>query len=784
MKAYHGNPMIRGRLGWFVGSALVSALICSSGVMRSEETMPNDQIAVHPFDLSQVRLMDGPFKQAMERDRAYLQGLELDRLLHTFRLNAGLPTVAQPLGGWEGPTVELRGHFIGHYLSACALMYAAADDRGLKIKGDTLVAELAKCQDALGNGFLSAFPESFIDRVESGKGVWAPWYTLHKIMAGLLDMYTLTGNRQALDMLVKFAGWAKRRTDRLNNEAMQRMLRVEFGGMNEVMRNLYGVTENPDHLALARRFDHAAVLNPLADHQDSLKGLHANTQIPKVIGAAREYEISGDRKYYNIATYFWDEVVRARSYACGGTSYDEHWGSAPYRLSTHIGQFDHETCCTYNLLKLTRHLFSWEPDIRYADYYERALLNGIMAVQHPDDGMTMYYVPMGSGWYKTFGTPRSSFWCCTGTGVELFATLGNSIYFANQTTLYVNLFIPSRLSWPEKGVTVVQKTDFPDQEGTSLLIETPGTVEFTLAIRIPTWSQPDCVLKINGKRQESFAAPGSYCTIRRSWKNGDRVELSLPMGLHLSRLPDNPNRAAILYGPVVLAGELGRVETSDVSTQRAYGPAGDPVPAPFFVVKGEDLRSWIVPVEGRRIAFRTREAGRPNEVTLSPYYRLFDQRYALYWDIYTEAEWTVLQQKSQALPLGVIDSVILGDATSEDEHNFQGFRVRRGQEGGSAWISCGDWMKFDLALPVSRQAVLECKILSPDSGKVFSVFADGKKLAQPAIPEEQPAGMTMLRYPVPTEVTSGKRRISVILRVNGGEVSQRLFGVAMLKEEK
>jgi uncharacterized protein len=777
-------PKTRCRLGWFVGSVLVSALSCWSGVVRSEETMTNDRIAVHPFDLTQVRLLDGPFKQAMERDRAYLRGLELDRLLYTFRRNAGLPSSAQPLGGWEGPEVELRGHFVGHYLSACALMYAAADDGVLKMKGDTLVAELAKCQDALGKGFLSAFPESFIERVESGKAVWAPWYTLHKIMAGLLDMYALTGNKQALDVLAKFAGWAKRRTDRLDDEAMQRMLRVEFGGMNEVMRNLYGVTGNPDHLALARRFDHAAVLNPLADHQDSLKGLHANTQIPKVIGAAREYEISGDRRYYSIATYFWEEVIRARSYACGGTSYDEHWGAAPYRLSTHIGQFDHETCCTYNLLKLTRHLFSWEPDVRYADYYERALLNGVMAVQHPDDGMTMYYVPMGSGWYKTFGTPRNSFWCCTGTGVELFATLGNSIYFASQATLYVNLFISSRLSWHQKGVTVVQETDFPDQEGTSLLIETPGTVEFTLAIRIPSWSRPDGVVKVNGKPQESFAAPGSYYTIRRSWKNGDRVELSLPMGLHLSRLPDNPNRAAVLYGPVVLAGDLGSVEGSKVSTRGGYGPAGDPVPSPFFVVNGEDLRSWIIPLEGKPLAFRTKNAGRPTDVNLSPYYRLFDQRYALYWDIYTEQEWADLQQKSRALPQGVIDSVTLGDAASENEHNFQGFRVKRGQHEGRSWISCGDWMKFDCSVPVSQQAVLECKFLSPDSGRVFSVFADGTKLAQPVISGEQLAGMITLRYPIPTEVTAGKKRISVILRVNGGGASQRLFGLAMLKWEK
>jgi DUF1680 family protein len=761
-------------------AAIISgaAILCPPPSLSGGTT---DHVTAHPFDAARVRLLDGPFRQAMERDRAYLRGLELDRLLHTFRLNAGIPSSAKPLGGWEAPTVELRGHFVGHYLSACALMYAAADDRVLKSKADTLVAGLAKCQDALGNGFLSAYPESFFDRVETGKGVWAPWYTLHKIMAGLLDVYSFTGNRQALDVLTRFAGWAKRRTDRLDDSTMQKMLRVEFGGMNEVIRNLYAVTGNPDHLALARRFDHTSVLEPLAAHQDKLKGLHANTQIPKIVGAAREYEISGDRRFYDVATYFWDEVVRARSYATGGTSYDEHWGNEPYRLSTHIGRLDHETCCTYNMLKLTRHLFSWEPDVRYADYYERALLNGIMSVQNPADGMTMYYVPMGSGWFKTFGTPTNSFWCCTGTGVELFAGLGSGIFFADQSTLYVNLFIPSELSWIEKGVSIVQTTNFPDQQGTSITIKTAKPAEFTLSLRIPGWTQQGGGVKINGKRQEMFAGPGSYLTLRRLWKTGDRVDLELPMGLHLSRCPDNPNRAAILFGPVVLAGELGADTAMARMPPGEYGPAGDPVTAPFFVVKDEDLRSWIQPVEGKPLTFRTQGAGRPGDVTLSPYYRLFGQRYALYWDIYTEGEWKALRAAGDALPDGIIDSVKIGDVGSETDHNFQGFQVRRGFVGGTAWLSCGDWLKFDFKIPVAHPASLVTRLSSPDSGKVYSVFADGKELVASTDPGSQQAGESVVRYAIPKEMMAGKKQVSLIFRVNRGESSKRLLGVAVLK---
>ena len=749
---------------------------------QREERTASPHVKASPFQLKDVRLLDGPFTDAMNRDREYLRSLALDRLLHTFRLNAGIQSTAEPFGGWEAPSVELRGHFMGHFLSACALMYASDGDEQLKEKADSAVAGLAECQDALGDGYLSAYPETFIDRVETGKRVWAPWYTLHKIMAGLLDMGTLAGNKQALEVLTKFVAWTKQRLDRLDDAAVQKMLKVEFGGMNELLRNLYAVTGNPDHLALARRFDHAAVLNPLAEHQDRLKGLHANTQIPKVVGAAREYETSGDGKSFSIATYFWDEVVSARTYVCGGTSYDEHWGNDPFRLATLIGQFDHETCCTYNMLKLTRHLFSWNPDIRYADYYERALWNGILPVQHPEDGMTMYYVPMGSGWFKTFGTPTESFWCCTGTGVELFASLGNGIYFADDRTLYVNLFVPSELTWRAKGVTVVQKTVFPEQQGTSLTMHGRQPVEFTLAIRVPGWTAQGGYLRVNGRTLDSFAKPGSYITIRRLWKEGDVVEVNLPMGLHLSRMPDNPNRAAIMFGPLVLAGKLGSEGITRETLFGEYGPLGDPVPSPFFVVTNPECDSWITPVGGQSLTFSTMGAGRPNDVTLIPFYRLFDQRYAIYWDIYSEEEWDRTRRASEALPSGIIDSIVFGDSTSEEEHNFQAFQLRRGDQEGKAWIACGDWIKSDLTVPAVGTTSLRCTFSSPDSGKPFVITADGRALAGSAVGSGDFPGSEVVMYPIPPEVTAGKTRVGVILRVPRGERSRRLFGVDMVKE--
>jgi uncharacterized protein len=739
----------------------------------------NDRLAVKPFELNRITILDGPLKEALERDRAYLRALEIDRLLHTFRLNAGLPSTAQPLGGWEDPSVELRGHFIGHYLSACGLLYASVGDLVLKAKADSVVSVLAACQAALGNGYLSAYPESFIDRVETGKRVWAPWYTLHKIMAGLLDMYTLTGNREALEVLTRFAGWAKMRTDRLDDAAMQKMLQTEFGGMNEVLRNLYAVTRNPDHLRLARRFDHAFVLDPLAEHQDRLKGLHANTQIPKIIGAAREYEISGDRRYHEIASYFWDEVVRARTYATGGTSYDEHWGNEPYRIATHLGRNDHETCCTYNLLKLTRHLFSWDPDVRYADYYERALVNGIMPVQNPGDGMTMYYVPMGPGLYKTFGSMRESFWCCTGTGVELFASPGFGIYFADETRLFINLFIPSELNWKEKGVTIVQNTGFPIQQGTTITVKAAKPVEFALNLRIPGWIAPGGKVTVNGKELEAFSGAGSYLSLRRLWKNGDRVGLVLPMDLHLNRTPDNPSRAAIMYGPVVLAGELGADSASTNTRPGEYGPSADAVTVPYFRVKGDDPRTWITPVNDQPLTFLAKTGTTPSEIRLSPFYRLFKQRYSIYWDVYREDQWQDLTARAGSLPDGAIDSVVIGNDQSEGVHNFQGFQMTRGTTGGLPWIACKDWLKVDFPLPCGSPSGIVLTLAEPDTAGAYTVSVDNRALehASTALSD----GRRLIRYPIPPEVAAGKKEVSVIVRVTKPGASFQLFGVTMMK---
>jgi DUF1680 family protein len=636
-------------IGVTAGMILIAG--CRTGADRAgvDKVNPKVSIAARAFPLRNVRLLDGPFKDAMERNRRYLHELDSGRLLHNFLVNAGLPSSAAPLGGWEEPKVELRGHFVGHFLSGCALTYAATGDEALRRKADAVVSELVRCQKALGAaGYLSAFPEEFIDRVIQGKRVWAPWYTLHKIMAGLLDMYTLCGNKQALDAAEKMAAWSKLRLDRVDDDAVQRMLRVEHGGMTEALANLYALTGNPADLALARRFDHKTFLDPLAARRDELKGLHVNTQIPKVIGASREFELTGEKYYFDAATYFWDEVVNHRSYSTGGTSNYEGWRSEPDVLASELSNASHETCCTYNMLKLTRALFTWSADPKLADYYERALWNGILSTQDPATGMAMYYVPMESGWFKTFGTPDDSFWCCTGTGVENHAKYGDSIYFHDGDTLFVNLFIASELSWPEKGMTLRQETSFPEQGGTALTISCRRDVRLDLRIRVPGWAQKGVTVTMNGEVERVRAEPGTYLSLARAWKNGDRIAVDLPMSLHLWRMPDNPNLAAVMFGPLVLAGEL---PTENLAREKVYGPyhaEGIPAPAPDLVPPSGDLDAWIKPVPGRPLNFRTANAGRPGDVDLVPFYGLFGKRYAIYWNIYSEKEWAGVEAQRRA----------------------------------------------------------------------------------------------------------------------------------------
>ena len=601
-------------------------------VQKDGRSLSREKVAwkVSPFPMKQVRLGEGPCKAAMEATRQYLHSLPADRLLHTFRINAGIPSSAQPLGGWEAPDCELRGHYAGgHYLSGAALMYASTGDEDLKNNANLVVAELGKCQDALKGGYLSAFPIEFFDRLRNREKVWAPFYTVHKIMAGLLDMYVYCGNEQALNMAEKMAGWTAGYTGPLSYDHMQRVLGTEYGGMGETLCNLYAVTGKEHYIEVAKRFDKKVFFDPLASHRDELKGLHVNTHIPQVIAAARYYELTGERRYRAIAEYFWDEVVSERSYCTGGTSNGESWNTDPGKLSTELSTNTTECCCAYNMMKLTRHLFGWSPDARLMDYYERTLFNHRLGTVNPEDGTMMYYLPLLAGAWKTFGKPFDAFWCCTGTGSEEYGKLTDTIYFHDEDSLYINLYIDSQLEWPEKGLRVKQETRFPEEQGTTIIISTKNPVQMAIELRIPYWVQGGSV-KINGTTLPAFASPSSYLSLNRVWKTGDKIELSLPMGLHIDAMPDNESIQAAMYGPLVLAGRFDPVTKEMMYGEYEPKPT-DTYKVPHIVAGLGKPAAWIEPDTKQPLIFRGVNQSQP--ITMVPLYKVIHERYAVYWNV-------------------------------------------------------------------------------------------------------------------------------------------------------
>jgi uncharacterized protein len=538
-------------------------------------------VSAYPFDLGEVRLTAGRFMDNQSRTLAYLRYVDVDRLLYNFRANHRLSTNgAAALGGWEAPDFPFRTHSQGHFLSAWAYAYAVLGDTTCRDKASYMIAELAKCQAnnpaaGFNSGYLSGFPESDFDAMESGSPKSVSWYAVHKTLAGLLDAWRYLGSTQARDVLLRATGWVDWRTGRLSYSTMQRVLGTEFGGMNAVLTDVYQQTGDSRWLAAAQRFDHAAVFDPLASRQDQLNGLHANTQVPKWIGAAREYKATGTSRYRDIAANAWDICVGAHTYAIGGNSQAEHF-RAPGAIAAYLNKDTAEACNTYNMLKLTRELWLLDPTrVSYMDYYEKALLNHLIGQQNPSDshGHICYFTGLNPGHRRgsqgpawgggTWSTDYSTFWCCQGTGLETNTKLVDSIYFYNGTTLTVNLFVPSVLTWSARGITVTQSTSYPASDTTTLTVTGSVSGEWTMRIRIPAWTS-GATVSVNGTAQDITATPGTYASVTRSWTSGDVVTVRLPMRVIMQAANDNPGVAAITYGPAVLAGNYGNTSLSSL----------------------------------------------------------------------------------------------------------------------------------------------------------------------------------------------------------------------------
>jgi DUF1680 family protein len=738
---------------------------------------------VQPFPLQRVRLSEGPFKHAMDLDRRYLLSLDADRLLHNFRITAGIPSAAKPLAGWEDPKCELRGHFIGHYLSACALMFASTGDRQVLENANAVVAGLAVCQGRFPNGYLSAFPEELIDRVEAGKEVWAPYYTLHKLYAGLLDMHVQGGNTQALDLCKKFADWVIGRTAKLSAEQMQSMLNCEHGGMAESLANLYAITNDERYLTAALRFNHQSVVEPAVQGQDRLTGLHANTQIPKFIGTAREYELTGKTSLRTASEFFWNTVVKQRSYVIGGNSDGEYFTPKEH-LSTAFGECTTETCNTHNMLKLTRHLFCWEPRAEYADFYERGLYNHILASQDPETGMMCYYVPLRSGMRKTYNGPLDAFWCCTGTGVESHAKYGDSIYFHDGgRVLYLNLFIASELDWKEQGVRLRQDTRYPDEATSRLTITCEQPVEFSLRLRHPAWARTGFAVKINGKALPDPGMPGSYVEIARTWQSGDTVEIIMPFELRTEGFSDNPRRFAFLDGPLVLAASV------------------DPkLPTP--VVSGDltTAAAALTPVAGRPSTytgpaevFRQAGATAGQGITLEPFHKIHGGRnYMVYFDQFTPAEWTDKEQayaaeqlRAKQLETRRVDQVKPGEDQNERDHRMRGEASVTVETGGrKCRQATNGWFSWDVKVQPGQAHEMVVTYWGSDaSGHDFDVLVDGIKVATEKLHGKKPGEHYDERYRIPGEMAKDKERVTIRFQAHPGSTAGGVFGVEMLKQE-
>jgi DUF1680 family protein len=630
----------------------------------------------YAFPLSDVKLLPGsPFYTAMKKDEAYLLLLKPDRLLFRFYENAGLPEKDSIYKGWESE--GLSGHTMGHYLSAASMMYVSTGNQELLNRVNYSIDEIEKCQKARKTGYVGGIPkeDSIFARVArediktSGfdlNGGWSPWYTVHKLMAGLVDAYLYTGNQKAMTVVIGMADWTYNTIAHLPDSSRQKMLRCEYGGMNDVLANIYAITGNKKYLNLSYLFYDDFVMKPLSESKDPMPGKHSNTNVPKAIGSARLYELTGNKGDSTIASFFWNTMVHKHSYVIGGNSNYEYCGDAG-KLNERLSDNTCETCNTYNMLKLTRQIFSWDPASEYMDFYERALYNHILASQNPEDGMMCYFVPLRMGTKKQFSDSFNTFTCCVGSGIENHSKYAEQIYsYDGNNILWVNLFIPSSLNWKDKGVIIRQQTMFPDESGTEIYFEKAKGASLSLRIRKPEWNKQVPVISLNGKKITTTADAKGYLTVTSKFKTGDILKVSFEMNLYTESMPDNPARVAVKYGPLVLAGLLGKEMPDPV-----YG-------TPVLMTNERDPTKWMKPINASRTEYEMQNTGKPFDVKLIPFYKVYDQYYSVYWDYFTPEEWTARQQEYEAekkrekeLEANTIDVFRIGEMQPERDHQLK-----------------------------------------------------------------------------------------------------------------
>lgn len=748
-----------------------------------------------------ITLKKGIFKKSQEKGKEYLLYLDIDRLIAPCYEAIDQEPKKPRYGGWE--STQIAGHSIGHWLSAAATMYQVTSDVQLRKKIEYALEELEKVQNFDSEGYVSGFPRKCFDKVFSGDfevgnfnlgGSWVPWYSIHKIYNGLIDVYNVLRIERALNIVVKLADWAVRGLDNLTDEQFDRMLICEHGGMNEVMADLYLITENKDYLTLAKRFCHQKILQPLAQSVDDLEGKHANTQIPKVIGAAKLYDITKEQRYKDMAMFFWEQVVTNRSYVLGGNSIREHFGP---ENNEELGIQTMETCNTYNMLRLTEFLFRWSPEVRYMDYYERALYNHILASQDPESGMKSYFIPTEPGHFKIYCSPDDSFWCCTGTGMENPARYTRNIYNKFENDLYINLFIDSEATFEDEGIKITQNTKFPESNQSTIVFNEINEEELSVHIRIPYWIAREAEIIVNNQDVYTQKENG-YLTIQRNWSSGDRIDIKLPMNLHTYIAKDDPHKQAILYGPLVLAGRLGteNYPETDILDDHMELDNHPLIHVSALVTNEKDPNNWIKEDVKEPLVFHTAPVAQPKNksITLIPFYNLHHERYTIYWDIMDESDYEhFIDEKQEALQRWreiTVDEVHPNEQQPEVEHSM---KTRNSNSGylnivQSGWRdSRGDgFFSYEMKVQSNQQMFLLVTYFGGDSilhvdGKTyvreFDILIDGVVIAKQKLEANKREGLFEICYKIPQDLTRNKENIEVKFKSEEGKVAGGVYGI-------
>ncbi len=722
------------------------------------------------FSMKNVTLLDSYEQNAFEKEVEYLKSLDANRLMRGFGDISGRKINAEKYGGWE--TSAIQGHTLGHYLTAVSQAYATSDDKELKKITDYMIFVLEGCQ--LKNGYLHAIPESHFDQIENGNttGTWVPWYSMHKILAGLIDVYIFTGNKDALRIASRLGDWVYSHTSKWTEETQKTVLNVEYGGMNDCLYNLYKYTKNENHLSAAHSFDEMTLFEPLYKGEDVLNGKHANTTIPKIVGAINRYTVTGEEYYLQVAANFWEMVIQNHTYITGGNSEWEHFGE-PKVLDAERTNCNCETCNTYNMLKLTRALFKVTGDKKYSDYYENTFINAILSSQNPETGMTTYFQPMATGFFKVYSSPTDHFWCCTGSGMENFSKLGDSIYFYGADSIFVNRYTSSKVAWEEKGLTITQNAELP-----KVTFTISGSADAKIVLKVPDWCEDKPTVSINGEKKIVVVKDG-FITLQREWNDGDTIEYEMNMQVAAYPLPDNENTVAFKYGPWVLSADMGQKDMNTGTTGvNVTVPLWDATISDVLVVEKSTVGMWLCNLKnnlvriGDTLNFELK--GTNQKLIFSPHYKQHTNRYGIY---FTLADSRTKLPENNDDKYVVIDSLPVGNDQYEFSHNLKSENSTSGNHKGLMFRDAHSegWFSYDMAVDNTTTNYLKVKYYSGDVGRKFKILVDGELLADVILEDPNPNNFYDMYYELPQSMIGDKAKITVKFQAEAGSFAGGIF---------